>query len=125
MWENEGKKNLIRNIIIFLLLAAVAAGLLMAMIAVKKQIDTEDELLKAQSDNQRQELSVARQENLDAITLAYEADMETVKTYLPGIVCWGDSLTAGSSGNVSYPSTLRSEERRVGKECRSRWSPYH
>ena len=24
--------------------------------------------------------------------------------------------------NASY---LRSEERRVGKECRSRWSPYH
>ena len=24
----------------------------------------------------------------------------------------------------SYPS-IRSEERRVGKECRSRWSPYH
>ena len=22
-------------------------------------------------------------------------------------------------------STVRSEERRVGKECRSRWSPYH
>src|SRR6266545_7762447 len=22
-------------------------------------------------------------------------------------------------------STIRSEERRVGKECRSRWSPYH
>ena len=22
-------------------------------------------------------------------------------------------------------STCRSEERRVGKECRSRWSPYH
>src|SRR5688572_33498809 len=27
---------------------------------------------------------------------------------------------------VLYSSThLRSEERRVGKECRSRWSPYH
>src|ERR1044071_7341905 len=24
-----------------------------------------------------------------------------------------------------YPSLERSEERRVGKECRSRWSPYH
>src|SRR5256886_16043998 len=24
-----------------------------------------------------------------------------------------------------YPIQLRSEERRVGKECRSRWSPYH
>ena len=24
-----------------------------------------------------------------------------------------------------YPTVARSEERRVGKECRSRWSPYH
>src|SRR5258707_12633620 len=24
-----------------------------------------------------------------------------------------------------HPQPLRSEERRVGKECRSRWSPYH
>src|SRR3712207_9257613 len=24
-----------------------------------------------------------------------------------------------------YYSSVRSEERRVGKECRSRWSPYH
>ena len=24
-----------------------------------------------------------------------------------------------------FKYTLRSEERRVGKECRSRWSPYH
>ena len=24
-----------------------------------------------------------------------------------------------------YKRVLRSEERRVGKECRSRWSPYH
>ena len=23
------------------------------------------------------------------------------------------------------PACVRSEERRVGKECRSRWSPYH
>ena len=23
------------------------------------------------------------------------------------------------------PEYIRSEERRVGKECRSRWSPYH
>ena len=23
------------------------------------------------------------------------------------------------------PKPIRSEERRVGKECRSRWSPYH
>ena len=28
-------------------------------------------------------------------------------------------------GSVELYSVLRSEERRVGKECRSRWSPYH
>src|SRR3712207_6979854 len=26
---------------------------------------------------------------------------------------------------VAFMQTVRSEERRVGKECRSRWSPYH
>ena len=25
----------------------------------------------------------------------------------------------------AYEALMRSEERRVGKECRSRWSPYH
>ena len=34
-----------------------------------------------------------------------------------------------SAANREIPMTLldtnRSEERRVGKECRSRWSPYH
>src|SRR5258708_35710542 len=29
------------------------------------------------------------------------------------------------SNFVNINSTTRSEERRVGKECRSRWSPYH
>ena len=26
---------------------------------------------------------------------------------------------------IAAPKENRSEERRVGKECRSRWSPYH
>ena len=26
---------------------------------------------------------------------------------------------------IPFISRYRSEERRVGKECRSRWSPYH
>ena len=29
------------------------------------------------------------------------------------------------SASTESGSALRSEERRVGKECRSRWSPYH
>ena len=30
-----------------------------------------------------------------------------------------------ASVNPFKDTLLRSEERRVGKECRSRWSPYH
>ena len=30
-----------------------------------------------------------------------------------------------TSGNTGIAYAMRSEERRVGKECRSRWSPYH
>src|SRR2546429_6742888 len=29
------------------------------------------------------------------------------------------------TGNAGSRPSARSEERRVGKECRSRWSPYH
>ena len=70
MWENEQRKNLVRNLIIFGVLAVVAVGLLIAMFSVKNRIDAEDELLKAESDSQRQELSDARKDNLDAIRLA-------------------------------------------------------
>ena len=28
-------------------------------------------------------------------------------------------------GKIDFKTVKRSEERRVGKECRSRWSPYH
>ena len=41
----------------------------------------------------------------------------------------GALLSAGDShasqGDSELCGTARSEERRVGKECRSRWSPYH
>ena len=34
-------------------------------------------------------------------------------------------LTTVSRNSNDITETMRSEERRVGKECRSRWSPYH
>ena len=42
-----------------------------------------------------------------------------------------EEVTVQADGTLRYDkpyvllNTLRSEERRVGKECRSRWSPYH
>ena len=41
----------------------------------------------------------------------------------------GDSMVMMFDARPQWPDTpaflRRSEERRVGKECRSRWSPYH
>ena len=34
-------------------------------------------------------------------------------------------LSITSESKISIKPYIRSEERRVGKECRSRWSPYH
>ena len=55
---------------------------------------------------------------------------QNLKKYLPQGVLYlsllylfmrlGEGYRLSKGGNV-----LRSEERRVGKECRSRWSPYH
>ena len=46
-----------------------------------------------------------------------------------GIVIGGGNIFRGLSGaNKGFDRVKgdqRSEERRVGKECRSRWSPYH
>src|SRR2546425_11813402 len=39
---------------------------------------------------------------------------------IPGVY----STAAGYAGGLT-PNPTRSEERRVGKECRSRWSTYH
>ena len=36
---------------------------------------------------------------------------------------WGSTFRAFCKNKLAL--ALRSEERRVGKECRSRWSPYH
>ena len=41
---------------------------------------------------------------------------------------WGEAQAAANVLGAVWHASLvddRSEERRVGKECRSRWSPYH
>ena len=37
----------------------------------------------------------------------------------------GEGVVTGADIQVPHDVLTRSEERRVGKECRSRWSPYH
>src|SRR5258708_39127416 len=37
----------------------------------------------------------------------------------------GQALARGVDPEGAFAELMRSEERRVGRECRSRWSPYH
>ena len=48
--------------------------------------------------------------------MAGESAREILETIQPAITLLGLGIGA---------ALVRSEERRVGKECRSRWSPYH
>ena len=62
--------------------------------------------------------------------LVYTQNPETYKAAVNAakLVEVGFNVTAGSMPGLSKPkeaTSTRSEERRVGKECRSRWSPYH
>jgi len=107
MWENEQKNELIRNLVIGAILVAVVIGLIFGYLGVTKRIAREDAMLNDIHASQRQELNDARQENKDHINQIYQQHQDVLAQYLPGIVCWGDSLTSGSSGNVSYPHTLQ------------------
>src|ERR1035438_8884725 len=59
---------------------------------------------------QNKRVQLRREESVDA------ADHEAVL---------GMPFAEDSKGAQQAIQILRSEERRVGKECRSRWSPYH
>src|SRR5260221_5671719 len=54
------------------------------------------------------------------------AAQANVRAVLPDVESYNADNVAGAP-STSDPdfATSRSEERRVGKECRSRWSPYH
>lgn len=107
MWKNDHWKTVVLNIFLVLLIVAILVGLGYYMLQVRQQTREHDEKLSELYIQQQQQQTEARQESIAAIQIEYDKDMETVKDYLPGIVCWGDSLTLGSSGNISYPSVLK------------------
>ena len=97
--------------------------------------ENENPYLKTNADavvSTKAEFPISR---LEAKTVKLTDYAEKFHTYLGMTV--DETLAALSNGSVVfYPLNsavfflvrkfyMRSEERRVGKECRSRWSPYH
>ena len=66
-------------------------------------------------------VSVAKNMELNIVMSAVAASA------LSGLAKVGNAMKTMSSNakNLEKQMAERSEERRVGKECRSRWSPYH
>ena len=59
-------------------------------------------------------------ERYAAVGVDTEKVLKTMQDFHLSLHCWQADDVTGFEVQAG-----RSEERRVGKECRSRWSPYH
>ena len=71
----------------------------------------------------RQSSGLVRELGVPAATGIALASVAVVNTFIN----FNAGLVSFNQADMTLPLLLgaRSEERRVGKECRSRWSPYH
>ena len=51
--------------------------------------------------------------------------MKKILIFVLGLLLISFASAGMFQSNQVFQKNHRSEERRVGKECRSRWSPYH
>ena len=70
-------------------------------------------------------LSENMEDNMERVSLAKELSSTTYPGRGIVIGRTKDGKKAVTAYFIMGRSENRSEERRVGKECRSRWSPYH
>ena len=52
-------------------------------------------------------------------------EISIAESEMPGLMALREEYAKNKPLNGARIIGCRSEERRVGKECRSRWSPYH
>ena len=81
------------------------------------------------SGNHEQAINIWKTETLPVykVVLGDHPWTASILRYIAGSYrCLADSESADSGiADQAEMYSTRSEERRVGKECRSRWSPYH
>ena len=105
---------------------------LLVLSCIMKAVDVHADLLRQSASCVGNEHRLGGQEAPPAIISIFLGDQ--LESVVEQIVSNADSIKLLATGKLdSGVSTVpvlnrdatRSEERRVGKECRSRWSPYH
>ena len=84
-----------------------------AVVSIKKELDERLAYLKKEN-------RLLEAQRLEQRTM-YDLEMLSEMGFCTGIENYSRHLSQRKAGS----RLTRSEERRVGKECRSRWSPYH
>src|SRR6266568_9662780 len=64
-------------------------------------------------------------EKLKSDMIARGISPQAIETLVPDLAQWLGAFSCPAENVSEVVEKIRSEERRVGKECRSRWSPYH
>ena len=64
---------------------------------------------------------------IEAQDYPYQSLLPSENTLVAEYACSRNTVRRALAELIAdgYVQAMRSEERRVGKECRSRWSPYH
>src|SRR5256885_15316173 len=110
----------------------------LAVQAQREPVGIKIEMVERDASSQRE---AARKGETDMVVLDWWADYPDADNFLYPLFYSGsagpggnyafyadagtDSLILAARRTTDEAARTRSEERRVGKECRSRWSPYH
>src|SRR3989454_4955624 len=130
--HNERGFTLIELLIVVAIIAILAAILIPNFLRARAQAQ-----VAATKGNLKNVATALESYFVDSASYPSPAATTLIPSYtraLPNDPCAGNAAF-GAAGGYSYTATgtpatdytlkTRSEERRVGKECRSRWSPYH
>ena len=94
--------------------------------AIRRDVFLDNVATEAAIDREFERLKELARRNGIAVGIGhpYPATLTYLERILPELASEGFVLISVAE-SIRYRSSSRSEERRVGKECRSRWSPYH
>ena len=106
MWEDYRQRRKITRLILLGVCVLLALALFIGVRYVSHQATIEEEENYAASQQSQAEAAAAKAQLLEQLEADYQQDLATIQKYIPGIVCWGDTITTGTVSGVSYASAL-------------------